>query len=178
MPRGVEIVEASKADVEALSALAIRTYVAAFGKGFKPGELDYYLDQKLTAKRWREYLRRDHVLLAQIDGRSVGYIQFGPEENREGVDIRRLYVDTGHQGRGIGTALLETVLGLPEVSAAPAVYIDTWTENSGARRLYERFGFVHEGEMKPFVLSTGEIDGYDIVMVRHPSLNAPSTTTT
>lgn len=166
MPQGVEIVEASEADAEDLSALAIRTYVAAFGSGFKPGELTYYLDQKLTAPRWIEHLKRDRVLLAKIDGHSVGYVQFGPEEKREGFDIRRLYIDTAQQGQGIGTALLERVLALPEVVAAPAVYIDTWTENTGARRLYERFGFRHEGEMKPFVLSTGEIDGYDIVLVR------------
>jgi ribosomal protein S18 acetylase RimI-like enzyme len=166
MPEGVEIVEASEADAEPLSALAIRTYVAAFGDGFKPGELDYYLDRKLTAPRWIEYLKRDRVLLARIEGRSVGYVQFGPDENGRGVDIRRLYIDTTQQSRGIGTALLERVLALPEVAAAPAVYIDTWTKNIGARRLYERFGFRHEGEMKPFVLSTGEIDGYDIVLVR------------
>jgi ribosomal protein S18 acetylase RimI-like enzyme len=166
MPEGVAIVEASVADAEDLAALAIRTYVAAFGAGFKPGELDDYLDRKLTAPRWIEYLRRDRVLLAQLEGKSVGYVQFGPDEKGRGVDIRRLYIDTDQQGRRIGTALLERVLGLPEVSAAPAVYIDTWTENTGARRLYERFGFRHEGEMKPFVLSTGEIDGYDIVLIR------------
>jgi ribosomal protein S18 acetylase RimI-like enzyme len=169
MPQGVEVVEASEADAETLSALAIRTYVAAFGTGFKPGELAYYLEQKLTARRWVEYLKRDRVLLAKIDGESVGYIQFGPDEEGRGVDIRRLYIDTAQQGRGIGTALLEKVLCLPEVVAAPAVYIDTWTENTGARRLYERFGFRHEGETKPFVLSTGEIDGYDIVLVRRRS---------
>ena len=166
MPQGVEIVEASVTDVEDLSALAIRTYVAAFGKGFKPGELDYYLDRKLTAPRWIEYLKRDRVLLARIEGTSVGYVQFGPEDKGRGVDIRRLYIDGAQQGRGIGTALLEKVLTLPEVVGAPAVYIDTWTENTGARRLYERFGFLHEGETKPFVPSTGEIDGYDIVLVR------------
>jgi ribosomal protein S18 acetylase RimI-like enzyme len=169
MPEGVEIVEASEADAEMLSALAIRTYVAAFGDGFTPDELTRYLDRKLTAPRWIEYLKRDRVLLAQIYGQSVGYIQFGPEERREGVDIRRLYIDGPQQGRGIGTALLESVLASPEVAEAPAVYIDTWTENTGARRLYERFGFRHEGEMKPFVLSTGEIDGYDIVLVRRPA---------
>lgn len=163
---GVEIVEASVADADEISALAIRTYVAAFGTGFTPDELAHYLDKKLIAPRWVEYLARDRVLLAQVDGTSVGYIQFGPEDRREGVDIRRLYIDMAYQGRGIGTALLERVLGLPEVSGAPAVYIDTWQENAGARRLYERLGFRHEGELKPFRLSTGEIDGYDIVLVR------------
>jgi len=162
----VEIDEASVDDADALSALAIRTYVAAFGHSFAPDELTHYLDRKLSAVRWVEYLARDRVLLARIAGRPVGYIQFGPEEAREGVDIRRLYIDAAHQGQGIGTSLLEAVLGSPEVAAAPAVYIDTWDENTGARRLYDRFGFRHEGELKPFRLSTVEIDGYDIILVR------------
>lgn len=166
MTAGPVIAEASVADAEAISAFAIRTYVVAFGADMKPDDLALYLDRKLSVPRWIEYLARDRVLIARVDGDIAGYVQFGPAERSESVEIRRLYVDPKLQGRGLGTDLLQRALDAPEVSAAGAVYIDTWEENVGARRLYERFGFRFEGERVPFILRPGEVEGYDIVLVR------------
>jgi putative acetyltransferase len=51
--------------------------------------------------------------------------------------IDQLYVLPGHQGRGIGTALLE-------VAKTGASELELWTfqQNALARRFYERHGFV------------------------------------
>lgn len=51
--------------------------------------------------------------------------------------IDQLYVLPDHQGRGIGSALLE-------VAQAGATQLDLWTfqRNAPARRFYERHGFV------------------------------------
>lgn len=51
--------------------------------------------------------------------------------------IDHLYVLPGQQGRGVGTALLE-------VAKADARELELWTfqRNTGARRFYERHGFV------------------------------------
>jgi ribosomal protein S18 acetylase RimI-like enzyme len=162
----LRILDASIADAEEISALAIKTYVHTFGADFEPDELAHYLEKTISVYRWREYLDRDRVLMARIDGRAIAYVQFGPAKNAGEIDVRRLYVDADFQGRGIGTALLERALASPEVVAAPAVVIDVWEKNERARRLYERFGFRHEGGLEPFVLKSGVIDGYDLILVR------------
>jgi ribosomal protein S18 acetylase RimI-like enzyme/SAM-dependent methyltransferase len=164
----VEISEASAADAEEVSALAIKTYVDTFGAEFEPDELAHHLDLTISAARWREHFARDRVLVARLGGRAIGYVHFGPAGETGDVAIHRLYVTAELQGQKIGSQLLSRALAEPEVAAAPAVRIDVWEHNHDARRLYERFGFRHEGGMEPFVLKSGEIDGYDVVLIRRP----------
>src|SRR4051794_29313490 len=52
--------------------------------------------------------------------------------------IRHAYVLPSHQGRGIGGALLEHLLG----SASRPVLVGTWATATWAIRFYERHGFV------------------------------------
>lgn len=164
----VEISEASAADAEEVSALAIKTYVDTFGAEFEPDELAHHLDLTISPARWHEHFARDRVLVARLGGRAIGYVHFGPAGETGDVAIHRLYVTAELQGQKIGSQLLSRALAEPEVVAAPAVRIDVWEHNHGARRLYERFGFRHEGGMEPFVLKSGEIDGYDVVLIRRP----------
>lgn len=165
----VEISEASADDADAISALAIKTYVETFGAEFEPNELAWHLKRTIEPHRWVEHLRRDRVLWAKIDGRAIGYVQFGPSETPGQSTVHRLYVVAELQGLGIGSQLLERVLAEPEVAACEAVTIDVWQDNLGARRLYERFGFVDEGKRVPFVSSTGKIEGYDLIPARRPA---------
>ena len=64
-------------------------------------------------------------------GQMVGMVAF-----RSGW-IDQLYVLPGHQGEGVGTSLLE-------VAKANETELSVWTfqRNEGARRFYERHGFV------------------------------------
>ena len=120
----------------------------------------------LAPESWRKYLAHDRVLLAEDGTRLVGYLQFGPHEP-DGVFFHRLYVATDRLGQGIGSRLLRAALDAPEVRAAPEVLIDVWEHNTGARRLYERFGFVATGQRTPdFVTASGEVSPGDLIMVR------------
>src|SRR5437762_13707862 len=56
------------------------------------------------------------------------------------------YVDNQHQGQGIGTRLVQTLLDLADQwLLLRRVELTVLTENDGAKRLYERLGFVVEG---------------------------------
>jgi ribosomal protein S18 acetylase RimI-like enzyme len=166
MSPGLEVSEASLADAESLSALSIRTYVDAWGHEFEPDDLAWHLERTLSVPRWREHLARDRVLWVRRADRPVAFVQFGPGRNPGEILIDRLYVDKELQGQGIGGDLLRRVLAEPEVVATDAVTIEVWQDNADARRLYERFGFRFEGGRIPFLLQSGEIDGYDLVLVR------------
>ena len=163
---GLEISDASVEDAEELSALAIRTYVDTWGTEFEPDDLAWHLERTISPERWREYLGRDCVLWARVDGRPVGFVQFGPADTPGEMLLDRLYVDGTFQGQGIGSELLRRALADPQMDAAEAVRIDVWQDNLGALRLYEKFGFRHEGGREPFVLQSGEVDGYDLILIR------------
>jgi GNAT superfamily N-acetyltransferase len=164
----LEISEASADDAAEISALAIKTYVDKFGAEFEPDELARHLDRSIAVQRWIDYFRTDRVLWCKLDGRPIGYVHFGPGTDMEEKVIHRLYVEAAHQGRGIGSALLERALA--ELAGAPVVTIDVWQDNPDARRLYERFGFRHEGGLQPFVSTDGRIEGYDLILVRRQAV--------
>jgi hypothetical protein len=97
-PTAVAISEASPDDAAEISEFAIRTYVEAFGAGFRSDDLAYHLERSLSLDCWQAYLAHDHVLVAHESGRLVGYVQFGKGEVAGEVEVRRLYVDQASQG--------------------------------------------------------------------------------
>ena len=164
------VFETSEADADEVAALAVRTYVDAFGADFRPDDLAEHLSARLSPDRWREFIARDHVLAARIGDELAGYIQFGPAGQPGGVEVFRLYVARPLQRRGLGSRLLTTALDHPDSIAASAIWIGVWEDNFGAQRLYQRFGFEPSGQVRAFALPSGGTPGHDILMVRRTTL--------
>ena len=153
-------------DAPALADLSRRTYSEAYGADMASEELDAHLNAALSVARWQRYLLCDTVLIAVRRALAVGFLQYGPANRVFGIEIRRVYVERRWQGRGIGSALLSTALLSPTLADALSLQITVWQHNLRARRFYERFGFVETGRQVPFVLTSGKIAGYDIVLER------------
>lgn len=97
------------------------------------------------ARRWVQ-------LVAQDDERVVGFVTFGPSEERTDDpvvgEVYTIYVDPSHWDRGFGRALFDAaVRGLREAgfSAATLWVLET---NARARRFYEIAGWVADGGKK------------------------------
>jgi ribosomal protein S18 acetylase RimI-like enzyme len=167
----VVIREIRDADLAALAALAARSYAAAFGASLPPADLAAHLQATRSEGAFRAALRVDAILVAEEAGALRGYVQLGPVQmpglaaTAADRELRALYVDPSHQGRGIGRQLLEAALDRPELRAAENIYLDVWIENAGARRLYERHGFIAIGE-RAFETASGVAGDPDVVMVR------------
>ena len=78
---------------------------------------------------------RYSVRLADVDGEIVGFA------TRDGAWLMQLYVKPGWTGRRIGSRLLATMLA-DAAAASPVLRLYTFARNAGARRFYERHGFV------------------------------------
>jgi phosphinothricin acetyltransferase len=100
--------------------------------------------------------RRDEVvacglpyLVAERDGRVVGYCYAGPFRPRVGYRFTledSIYVDATETGRGIGRALLQPVLErCSELGYRQMVAVIGGRETIPSIRLHERLGFVHVG---------------------------------
>ncbi len=79
----------------------------------------------------RGVFARQSVWLA-LDGENVVGIA-----SRDGEWVTQLYLLPAYSGRGIGQELLERML-----AEAPSLKLWTFARNAGARRFYERNGFV------------------------------------
>jgi diamine N-acetyltransferase len=166
--------QAEKSDARALSELAIATYSAAFGQSFSPDDLDAHLRENLSEECFERFLGEDVFLLAAIEERVVGFVQFGavtmPVEaaSRTDRELRRLYVHADVQGRGIGTALMTAALAHPQLAGARSIYLDVWERNEGAQRFYRRYGFAAIGT-RAFAVASGAATDRDVIMVRRRS---------
>lgn len=167
----VQIRYARPSDVVRLTALAQKTYGEAFGHSFTPSDLAAHLETELSAERIAAILRRDTVLVAEVAGQLVGFLQCGHNHVlHDGVtvpeqEVRRLYVDAAFQNRGIGARLMAAALALPELREAAAIVLDVWEHNPGAQRFYARYGFVVAGA-REFVVASGAETSRDLIMVR------------
>jgi len=169
-PTDVTIREAGKRDVPELSALAIRVYVDTVGHTFRPSDLTAYLEDNLSEARFSRAIEEDRILLAFVDDRMVGFIQFGdvrlPVEPRSEGDreVHRLYVDSSVQSRGVGSQLMDAALEEMRQRSAENVYLDVWEHNDAAMRFYERYGFEIVGSHRIAVESGAKTDR-DLIMV-------------
>ena len=77
-------------------------------------------------------LPNQEVRVAEVGGRVVGYV------TRDGTELNDLYVQPEAQGRGAGTALLREAMA----RSPGELLLWTFQRNAGARRFYERHGFV------------------------------------
>ena len=87
----------------------------------------------------REWMRdvvfpRRSIRIAEQDGEIVGFAA------RDGAWLEHLYVKVGCTGRGIGSELLQVVMGEAKL-VTPVLRLYTFQRNEGARRFYERHGF-------------------------------------
>ena len=120
---------ATARDIPAVSALAKRTWLDAFGSSVTPEERAVELEETRSEAYFRRALQTDTILVAELEWEIVGYVQFGdvtiPEIDVQPGDqaLRRVYVETGLQGRGIGRRLMNAALAHPRLEAARRVFL-------------------------------------------------------
>ena len=109
-------------------------------------------DEHRVRQRLRDAYAPEHTQIIEVDGEFAGSVSVRPAT----ADVRWLehfYLNPRHQGRGLGTAVLGTVLSTADAERA-TVKLNV-LQGSPARKLYERHGFVVEDE-----------DPVDVFMVR------------
>ncbi|MFE6733665.1 GNAT family N-acetyltransferase [Microbacterium sp. NPDC057650] len=117
-------------------------------------------DPEKSRARVVEHFSPAHTRMILVGDVTAGTITLRPEG--EDVWLEMFYLDDEHQGRGLGTAVLATVLAETTAPLRLQVLV-----GSPAQRLYARHGFVVE-----------EDDGIDVWMRREPTGVGPDTAPT
>ncbi|MEU4249431.1 ribosomal protein S18-alanine N-acetyltransferase [Amycolatopsis sp. NPDC026612] len=97
-------------------------------------------------------------------GELLGYAGLAVVGRRRGeyeATVHTIGVAPEHQGRGIGTALLQALLARADEFEAP-VFLEVRTDNTTALALYERHGFERLGIRKRYYQPSGA-DAYTMV---------------
>src|SRR5215213_4142308 len=86
----------------------------------------------------------EHRLVAERDGEVVGWTAVSAMSERcvyAGVVEHSVYVDPGHAGGGIGTALLRALIASTETAGIWTIQTGIFPENAVSLALHERCGF-------------------------------------
>lgn len=117
--------------------------------------------------RWRGLLGRAEVivLLAERDGRAVGYVsavrQLHLWTGGDVLNLDDLYVRPGHRDAGAGRQLMAALAAL----AAPERLLIRWgvdIDNADAQRFYRRLG----AALRPKIVVTWSSDSYADLAIR------------
>ena len=150
-----------------LIRLAGATDSAAIAAIYRPYVEDSSISFELVASDAGEMAKRiagdvpgrHPWLVAEEDGRILGYAASSPFRTRPAY---RWTVETGiylapsAQGRGIGRALLSTLLGVLERQGYVAAIGAIALPNAGSVALHEKLGFVHTGTYRGVGFKMGE----------------------
>jgi putative acetyltransferase len=116
----------------------VTTVLAEFGLTTDPDGTDADL-----ADIQASYVDRGGVfrVLVREDGAIVGCGGMYPLTSEE-IELRKMYLLPEARGRGLGLALLTTLVDFARERGFTAVVLETASVLKDARALYERFGFV------------------------------------
>jgi diamine N-acetyltransferase len=79
----------------------------------------------------------------------VGYVLYGVDPDTQYWWIVRLMIATDQQGKGYGAAVMQQLIDIMRAKpGCNAIYISFVPENTVARKLYERLGFVDTGKIE------------------------------
>ncbi|GAA4520446.1 GNAT family N-acetyltransferase [Actinoallomurus oryzae] len=141
---------AEPADVEAIAelrAIVMRPDLERLGR----------FDEHRVRQRLRDSFSPRHTSVIVVDGALAGSVTVRPAEG--GRWLEHFYLAPDLQGRGLGSAVLRTLLERIDADRVP-VRLNV-LQGSAARRLYERHGFTVEDQ-----------DPIDVSMVRRPGAGA------
>ena len=118
----------------------LRAIEVAAGERFREVGLDAVADDEpWSAEEYRALLEADRIWVADVGGRPVGYVlatDFGGH-----VHLDQLSVRPEHGGRGLGSALVEVVMGWARDQGATFVTLTTFRDVAWNGPWYERRGF-------------------------------------
>lgn len=123
----------------------------------------------LWEKRTTDVPDNVFVYVALVDGEIVGNLGFEvcTSPRRRHVASLGMGVKDDVQGRGVGSALLATVIDLADNWLnLKRIELTVYSDNDRAINLYKKFGFAIEGESKAYAFRNGEyVSAYHMARV-------------
>jgi len=156
-------------DAAVLAELGAKTFHETFAKENTPENMEAYLRRSFSPEIQLAELSEPGVifLIAESDGIPVGYAQLilnSKDETIHGtrpLELRRIYADQGHLGKGVGKALMQGTIDEARQHDCDCVWLGVWERNQRAIDFYKKWGFRDVGT---HVFSVGDDPQNDFIM--------------
>lgn len=144
--------DATPDDAEALAKLGRDSFCHAFEHLYREEDLKGFLEQCYSVEAVAAEIA-DPAIRHQLteDAPGSGLTAFikvkQPSPYGEYSDatnalcLGQLYTDPARTGQGLGAALMDWCLALARERGCDAVQLSVWSENYGAQKFYQRYGF-------------------------------------
>ena len=158
-------------DAEALGAVHVRAWQAAYRGGLMPDDYLDSLSVEERAEMWRTALeqplspRRSRFVVEDSSGNVIGFILVGPEDGGDDSITGELFainVDPDHWGTGAGRRLHDAGVGALTEAGFDRAVLWVHPDNGRARSFYESLGWRSND-----VTRQAEVLGVEVTEVRY-----------
>lgn len=139
-------------DAEPLARLGRESFCDKFAHLYKPEDLASFLEEAYSVEAVAKEIADPaitHRLAIAEDGKALtGFVKMRHPSSyaehsdaRDPIGLGQLYCDPKRTGEGIGSALMDWAMAEARNRGCDAIQLSVWSENYGAQRFYERYGF-------------------------------------
>lgn len=128
-----------KTDIKQVQEVAKTSWNATY-EGIIPLAIQMnFLNNAYSDEAMNRRLKLSSLYVAEVDGGIVGFANFSPLKEDGTAELGAIYLLPAHQGKGIGTALLQQ--GIQDLKNASSIFINVEKENKTGCTFYEAKGF-------------------------------------
>ena len=150
----IHLLPALATDAEELAVLARDGFVTAFGHLYEPDQLAGFIARVYSPESVAAEIA-DHGITHCLatdgpDGPISGFCKLrhpsafaGHSTGHNAIEIGQLYTHPARTGEGIGARLMDWAIAEANRRNCDTMLLSVWSENFGAQRFYQRYGFRH-----------------------------------
>lgn len=126
-------------DIAQVQDVARKSWNATY-EGIIPFEIqEKFLKMAYNDESMKQRLDRSFLFVAEIESDIIGFANFSPVNDEGIAELGAIYLSPEHQGKGIGSALLQK--GINELEGIKEVYINVEKDNKIGKSFYDAKGF-------------------------------------
>lgn len=156
----MELIEIKKIDstsAEALSSLAKTIYVHHYAHLWKPGGMDWYMNEfAYPVSKITYEIENKNCLhyIAYINNTAVGYLKINIDaaieggDIKEGIELERIYIDTTAVNKGVGTYLMNFVFDIAKSYQKKYIFLKAMDTADQAMKFYTKMGYALAGSFR------------------------------
>ena len=158
--------ECVNADLDTLVKISKETFAAAFEKDNDPDDFQSYIQEAFHPNKLAaELVIKDcHFHFVYNDDELVGYFKLNmgaaqtDVHDPNALEIERIYVLENHQGKKIGSWMLQQIIVLAKSLGKEFIWLGVWEHNPKAISFYHRHGFIKFDEHPYYIGSDKQTD--------------------
>ncbi|MED0673985.1 GNAT family N-acetyltransferase [Aneurinibacillus aneurinilyticus] len=128
-----------KEDIQQVQQVSKASWNYAY-EGIIPFEIqESFLKFAYNDEMMQRRLENSFIWIAEVDEKIVGFANFSPVKEDGETELTAIYLNPEHQGKGIGTALLNE--GIINLEDAKEIFINVEKDNSIGTTFYKAKGF-------------------------------------